>query len=478
MNRLSRLIAAALPPALLLAGCASVPKDAGFADVRAAVAERTGHRVRWNRLSPEDRAAESAVAELLADELTADEAVQVALLNNANLQATYEELGVAQAEVVQAGLLSNPVFDGEFKFHEDGGGLAFEGGIAQDFLGILQIPLRRRVAKDAFEAAKLRVTGAVIDLSGQVRSAFYAQEAAEQTLEMRQGVVAATRASYEFAQRLREAGNITDLDLAQERALFEQSKVDLARAEADVLDGRERLNLLMGLWGPQASWTVAPRLPELPEAEPQELDDIERQAVLASLDLAAARLDLQAAARALGIRRSFGLIPEAEAGVAAEHESDEGWSVGPSLSLPIPLFDQGQAATAAARAELEAARQRYVATAVEVRSAARASRNRLLAARAQADYYRRVILPLRREITERTQLQYNAMQIGAFQLLQAKQEEIEAGVEYIDALRDYWTARTQLEQITSGRLTDFGSGGSNTNNAPRTSGGGRGSGGH
>lgn len=441
--------------AVLLGGCASVPREAGFPDVQKTVTERTGQHVQWNRLSADDHAVDTAIRDMLAEVLTADGAVQIVLLNNRNLQATYEDLGVAQAEVVQAGLLSNPVFDGEFKFHEGSGNLAFEGSVVADFLSIFQIPLRKKVAEDGFEAAKLRVTGTVIDLAGQARAAFYAHQAAEQTLELRQTVVVATEASYNLAKRLQVAGNITDLDLAQERALYEQAKVNLAEAEAAVLDTRERLNVLMGLWGTYISWTAAKRLPDLP-AERVPLDDVERRAVASSLDLAVARNKVTAQARTLGIRRSFGLFPEAEAGVAAEHSEDEGWAVGPALSLPIPLFDQGQAATASARAELERARQQYIATAVEVRSAARAARNRLLAAHARANYYRQVILPLRHEITERTQLQYNAMQVGAFQLLEAKQEEVEAGIAYIAALREYWIARTQMEQITSGRRTDLG----------------------
>jgi cobalt-zinc-cadmium efflux system outer membrane protein len=419
------------------------------------VAERTGQRVQWNRLSADDRAVDAAVREALGGELTADRAVQVAVLNNRNLQATYEDLGVAQAEVVQAGLLSNPIFDAEVKFAEGGEGTTLELGIVQEFLGLFFIPLRKRVAEDEFQSARLRVTGAVIDLAGQARTAFYAHQAAEQTLELRQTVLAATEASYQLASRLRAAGNITELDLTQERALHEQAKVDLAEAEAAAFDTRERLNVLMGLWGTNTGWTAAKRLPELP-AESVALDDVERRAIENSLDLATAANDVRARARMLGIRRSLGLLPEAEAGVAAEREPGDEWAVGPAFSLPIPLLDQGQAATATARSEFERARQQYIATAVEVRSAARAARNRLLAAQARANYYRQVIVPLRREITAGTQLQYNAMQVGAFQLLQTKQEEIEAGVAYIDALRDYWTARTQLEQVTSGRLIQPG----------------------
>lgn len=184
-----------------MAGCASVPKEAGFPEVKTSVAQRAGLQVQWNRLTSDDRAVAEALNALLAEGLTADRAVQVALLNNRNLQATYEDLGVAQAEVVQAGLLRNPVFDGEVKFLEGGEGEIIEIAVVQDFLDVFFIPLRKRVAGNAFEAAKLRVTGAVLDLVGEVRSAFYTHAAAEQVLELRRTVLDATEASYDLARR-------------------------------------------------------------------------------------------------------------------------------------------------------------------------------------------------------------------------------------------------------------------------------------
>jgi cobalt-zinc-cadmium efflux system outer membrane protein len=444
-----------------VAGCATVPKDSGFGDVRREVAARTGRTVQWNRNSGSDREVAKVVQSMLADGLDADEAVQVALLNNRRLQATYEDMGVAQADVVQAGLLRNPVFDGDVKLLEGGGGTIVELAVVQDFLDVFFIPLRQRIAADAFAAEKLRVTGAVLDLVGQVRTAYYAHVAAEQALELRKTVAAAAAASHDLARRLRDAGNITALDLANERALHEQAKLDLARAESAVLDSRERLDVLLGLWGTDTAWEVMGRLPA-PPAEEVATDDVERRAVERSIDLAVARKRVEAAARTLGIRRSLGLLPEAKLGVAGEREPGGDWALGPAFSLPIPLFDQGQAATAAARSQLEKARQEYVATAVEVRSAARAARNRLLSARARAEYYRQVILPLRHEIITQTQLEYNAMLVGTFQLLQARQAEVEAGVEYIDALRDYWTARTHYEQVENGRTSESSPDGSSS----------------
>jgi cobalt-zinc-cadmium efflux system outer membrane protein len=102
-------------------GCATFDQRAGFSDVRMAVEERSGKRVAWNLGTDLDAEAAAEVQRLLAGPLTADGAIQVALLNNRSLQATYADLGIAQADVVQAGLLTNPVFGGAVFFPVAGG---------------------------------------------------------------------------------------------------------------------------------------------------------------------------------------------------------------------------------------------------------------------------------------------------------------------------------------------------------------------
>lgn len=444
----------ALSGAMVLGGCATVPREAGFADVEAIIAERTGQRVHWNQGTAADDAVDAVVRSMLAEELSADAAVQVALLNNRNLQAAYESLGVAQADLVAAGLLGNPVFDGNVRFSTSGGGTGLELALIQDFIDILFIPLRKRVAAAAFETTKLEVAGAVMDLAGQTRAAYFRLQAAQQLLELRQSVSAATGASAEFARRLRRAGNITELDLHNEQALYEESKVDQRAAEAEVLENRERLNVLLGVWGPATEWRIGSRLPDPPEDDAAG-EEVERQAIERSVDLAAARRRVEAAGAILGITAPFGLLPSGELGAAAERETEGEWSVGPALALPIPLFNQGQPAIAAARAELRRARQMHAALAIEVRAEARAARNRVLAAGDRARYFRDVILPLRQQVVTETQKQYNAMFLSPFHLLVAKQRQIEAAAEYVEALREHWLSRAELEQILAGRLARF-----------------------
>jgi cobalt-zinc-cadmium efflux system outer membrane protein len=438
---------------MALAGCATVSERGAFDEVAEAVESRIGQRVAWAGVTAEDAAVERAVAGLLSDELTADAAVQVALLNNRELQATYADLGLARAELVQAGLLRNPVFDAVFRFPvEEGGTADIDLGVAFEFLNILAIPLRRRVAEEEFEATKLRVTGGVIDLAARAQAAFHDVQARQQTLNLFETVERAQAASLAAAEALHVAGNVTDLDLARERLLHAQARLALSEAEEQVVDARERLNVLMGLWGDATGWRVAQRLPN-PENDRLEPAALERRAIEASLDLAAARHDLLALGRAYNVTAATSVIPELELGGEAEREGEEGtWSAGPAFAVALPVFDFGQARRAAARAAIAGAQDRYRGLAVRIRAEARRLAAEVIKAREAALYYRGTILPLTQEIVGQSQLQYNAMQLGVFDLLAARREQIEAGRRYVEALRDYWNAKARLNQLLSGRL--------------------------
>jgi cobalt-zinc-cadmium efflux system outer membrane protein len=439
--------------AAVLSGCASVPKDAGFDNVRNLVAERTGKRVEWYQGAPEDQAVADAMRAMLKEELTVDQAVQIALLNNRRLQATYENLGLAQANLVQAGLLRNPVFNAGILFRSTAP-VDLEFSVVQDFLSIVFLPARRQVAADQFEAVKFMVTGAVMDLAANVRTAFYRAQAQEQTVEFMRQVVETTGAAYDAAKRLHEAGNVTDVVLANERGFYEDARLGLAEAELEFAKGRERLNVFMGLWGADTQWKINPRLPEIPN-DTIALNGLETRAIGASLDLAAARKRIESVARILGITNATALIPDLELEATVNRDDGE-WKRGPTIGLQIPIFDWGQGRQAAAQSELRRARQVYTALAIEIRSAVRAAHQTMEVSRARALHVKNIILPIRTKIVNDTLLQYNAMQVGVFQLLLAQQQQIAAGRQYIDTLRDYWLTRTQLDLILSGRVADMG----------------------
>ena len=234
--------------------------------------------------------------------------------------------------------------------------------------------------------------------------------------------------------------------------IYRESKVEVAVAAADVRADRERLNRLLGLWGPQTTWTVTDGLPRIPEEEIP-LAGLERIAVTHRADLQAARWGVDLVGRALALRKKTRFFPVGiHVGVNTEKDVTAERVTGPELALQLPIFDTGKASIARLEAEHRRAQRQLEALAVNARSEVRETRDRMLAARDLAAYYGRVLLPQRVRILHLTLRYYNAMFKGAYDLLLAKQAEVEAEKAYLDAWRNYWIARARLERALGGAL--------------------------
>ena len=440
--------------AIVLVGCASTSPAPAFKDVSQATFERGAHPIRWNQNTAEDAEAVKAVDGLLAKELTVDSAVQVAFLSSPRLRATFEELSISQAELVQAGLLKNPVFSiGRTAWEGEHISPNLFATVEQDFLDIVTMPMRKRVAATELEATKLEVGDAVLKLAAEVRSAYFMAQAAEQVAAMRRLINEAAQASAELARRQYEAGNTNDLTLNSELGLASQTRLDLKRSEGEVAVAREHLNKLMGLWGPRTGWKLAARLPDLPSTEVS-LERLETIAIEKRLDVGAARRELQALDYATSLVKTTRWTGVVNVSVEAGRLRDSRRiSFGPSVALEIPLFDQRQAAIARLEAFKRQAENHLQALAVDARSDVRASRVRVATARSIVEEYGKGLVPLRENIVRFSQQHYDAMLLGVFQLIQAKQSEFDAYREYIESLRDYWIARSDLERAVGTRLT-------------------------
>jgi len=429
----------------LLSGCVS--ESAGYQDVRKVVSSRTGHDVRWRYIDG-GRSSDKAVRALLDQPLTSENAVKVALLNNADLQASFEELGIARAELVSALRLPNPVAEGSIRFHQHGES-TLDFAVTENLTQLIFLPLRNSAARAELEAAKLSVAARALDLVLEVRSAFYSYLADQQVLDFRETVLKALEASAEVAKSLHDAGNATDLTYENEQALSDEARVSYASAETALGASREHLNVLLGVGGASAAWRVETRLGDPSSDFP--LADLEAKSIEHSLDLMIIRHRFTAAARRANLASAEGWLPELKGGVTAERES-KAWSYGPLAEVQVPLFYQGQGEVAKARAEMRREQQLLAARAVQIRATARTTAARLAAARDRALYIKDVLLPARERILNATQLQFNAMSVSVFQLLQAKREQVETAKSYVEALRDYWTAYAEAEQLRSGRL--------------------------
>jgi cobalt-zinc-cadmium efflux system outer membrane protein len=433
----------------LLAACASVPRDAGVSDIQQAVAARANQQVRWSAPATAD---DAQVRGMLQDgELTADKAVATAMLNNARLQVTLADLGIARADLLQASTIANPLFEAEYRFPADPFH-AYEFRLAQSLVELLQLPRRRAIGRAAFDAAQMRVTSEVLRFGTDVRSAYFDLLAATQHVGMSRVNVESAKAAAELALKQHTAGNITDLDLENEQAMYEQAKLDLARAERDVLVAREAFVRGLGLRDTTADWKLPQSFPPLPAAELDQ-QQLEQLAATQRLDVAIVRREVEVAERQIPVAR-LAALGDIIADVHYQRDAIGTRTVGPGIELPIPIFNTGAAARNRAEAQWLKTRHLLSALLAESSSTLRAVRAKVVEARARVEYYRDVLLPRRTRIVELTKLEHNAMLLGVFQLLQAKQNEADARQGYIDAQREYWSARAELDRALNGISAD------------------------
>ena len=437
----------------LITGCAQIQPKAGFEEVEQTVSTRLDKQIRWSQNSEEDQAVQNQIQQLLQQYLSADSAIQIALLNNKNLQATYENMGIAQAEVVRAGLLKNPVFSFAARFpNEPPSSANLEFDLIGDFLNLLMLPAKKHFAEQQFEQVRLDVADQVLSFATTVKKHFYILQSAQQSVLVLNEITTVSEVSYELAQKFYEAGNIDELQLAREQALYETARLNLAQKELEVAGEREQLEQLLSLNHDQ-EWNIPSSLNAVP-AESATIENLEKLAIDQRLDLQAAGKEVESSATRLGIKRNWRLLAGAEFGISGEHEPDGTDTLGPALSVEIPLFDQGQAEVEVAEADahLRQSEHKLTALVLQIRSEVRSAQNQMIAAQQMAHRYQSTIIPLQERIVTLSQQRYNYMLLGAFDLLTARQDEMKIYQDYIHAVRDFWIARSDLERAVGGNL--------------------------
>ena len=438
--------------ALLLQAVQCREKEEAFQSLQQSVRERAGKTVRWEKDEAARDATLQQVRTLLGRPLTVNTVVEIALLNNRDLQATFEQLGLSAADLKEAGTFLNPTFNLSARSPDKPpSGTDVEYSLAIDFLNIVMIPLKKRVARDQLESVALRVADQTLELVSEVKGAFYSLQATQQLLSRFKLIVATSAAALDLAQRQHEAGNTSDLSLAEQQAMYSRSRLDVAMADADIRKNREKLNRLLGLWGADTAWGISGDLPKVPESG-LPMQGLERLAISQRLDLQADYLQVSSLAKALGLTKDFRFLGALDFGLDSERSSDSQTITGPTFAIELPIFNQGQARVARAEAALRQAQKKFEALAINVRSQVRELRDEVESKREIARFYQEELLPGQMQILKQSLLNYNAMAIGSFELFAAKAEEARTEREYINAARDYWIARAELERAVGGNL--------------------------
>lgn len=416
--------------------------------------ERTGQVPSYQRSTGDVDSAQSRAAELLKQPLTADSAVELAFLNNRGLQASFSELGIAEAELVRAGRLRNPSF-GFGRLREGGGVVEIERAVTFDVLGLLTLPVSSQVEQRRFAQAQLQAAHEAVGIAAETRKAYFSAVAAQELVQYYQQVKEAADASNELARRMVEAGNFNKLAQMREQAFYADAASQLARAEHQAVAERERLTRLLGLSGSQG-FTLPDRLPELP-VQPTEPKDAEQTAMDKRLDVRMAQRATEQTAKSLGLTQATRFINVLELGYQNKSATGEPRANGYEIELELPLFDFGSARAARAEATYMQAVHRTAQVAVDARSEVRESYSAYRTSYDLAKHYRDDVVPLRKRISEENLLRYNGMLISVFELLADSRDQVTSVTGYVEALRDFWIAETNLQTALTGRSPGAGS---------------------
>ena len=433
---------------VLLGGCAVLPRDGDFDPVRSSIVARepSGRDVAPTSTPRDAQEVQALLQERFAKPLSMDDAVELALLNNPGLQAFYGEVGIASANLVQAGRLPNPRFS--FSRLAGAGTLEIERQVVFELVSVFTRPLLQTVERGRLAHAQLQAALEALKVAAEARRAYVAAVASAELVRYAAQVLDAAEISAELARRMTEAGNASRLGHLREQAFYAEATAQLARAQHNAVAERERLVRILGLPN-DAQLHLPDRLPDLP-AVPRSIEDAQAGAAVGRLDLQIARTAFDNTASSLGLVRTTRFISVFEAGYQNKSEADAARANGYTLELEVPLFDWGTAKLAKAQALYRQAAFRLAEATTNAASEVRTSYHAYRTAYDLARHYQDEIVPLRRKIAEENLLRYNGMLLGVFELIADAREQVTSVTGALQAKRDFWLADAELRLALTG----------------------------
>ncbi|MBS0536289.1 MAG: TolC family protein [Proteobacteria bacterium] len=437
---------------LALPACASLAPDGGMSLPAEIAARHLRKDIAVTRSEDEAAAVRARVASLLRKPLSADAAVQLALLNNRGLQAAYNALGIADAVRVQQSLPPRPSF--ELTRLSGAAEVELERQIVGNILALATLPARTEIANIRFRQAQLTAALETLRTAAEARRAYYRAVAAQQVVKLFKDAGGVSATSTELSRRMGDSGAMSKLDQSRQQVLHAELSADLTRAELRASSERERLIRVLGLAEDRLALKLPAALPPLP-ARPPTLQAAEQNALDGRVDLQTARLDVEALAKSYGLTKATRFVNVLEAGYAdkitdsretGEHAHSRGFTV----KFEVPLFDFGEARTREAEQSYMQAVNRLAQKAVDVRSQAREAYRAYRLNYDLAQRYAREVVPLRKAMSQEQMLRYGAMQIDVFTLLTDIRQQIASRVTATEVQRDFWLASTELSAALIG----------------------------
>src|SRR5713226_8875366 len=403
------------------------------------------------RTADDVEAERNAVQRLLLRPLTVDTAVQIALLNNRGLQASYNELALAEAELVGESLPPNPTFS--ISRIVGDGAMEIERQVVGDILALATLPFLSEIARQRFQKAQLRAAEETLRLAADVPRAYYRAVAANELVGLLTDAKSTAEATAQLAEKLGQTGALNKLDQAREQVFYAETTADLATLRQDATSARERLIRLLGLWDGEIGIRLPQKLPMLPR-RPLSLPRIEVDAVEHRIDLQIARIELVALAKSLDLTQASRFVTMLDvAGIdrkTRDPDTPPFRERGFDVQFQIPIFDGGEVRVRQAAETYNQAFNLLTEKAVNVRSEARDAFRVYRSTYDIAEHYQREVLPLRKIISDEMQLRFSSMQVDVFALLTEARQRMASLRAAIEAKREFWLAQSELKTAING----------------------------
>lgn len=477
--------------ALLLAGCGTVKPEGDYHHASALVAKHTGVGEVYDPAV--DPLIENRVEELLKDGLHLDEAVQIALLNNRGFQSLFLEIGVSRADVVQSGMLTNPVFSLLPRIPDIGGRINLTVGFTQELAELWQIPIRKKTALDQLEKTILKVADAAITLAAEVKTQYYGLVTLREGERIERENGELVDKSLILAQHRFDAGETTLLDVNLMKSDAVGARMRLSKVQGDIEKARATFAKLLGIDKSKTVWEPVDLIEEpkgeiadngalIDVAMSQRLD-----AQMGAMDVRLAEKELAKQGRSLISHLSLGIEserPESKAdpsrfarGIAAFNPATDGRPsfptvaedklaakqvvnhlTGPSLEVTLPVWDQNRAQISKARLQVRQKRKDLEEVEESIREDVEKAAVDVRKATEQLRVSSEEALPLAGRNYETAQRVYKAGEESILVVMEAHKSLIKARDDRNQALGDYAAAMAGLERAVGGRL-DGGTGG-------------------
>jgi len=471
-----------LPPCVvaltMTAGCATVDPRPDFGLAAEHIGKATGAEAVY-RPGDEDIIPRK-IEELFRDGLTAEAAVQICLLNNPSLQAAFMEIGVARADLVQAGLLANPSLGITTRLPSGGGLANLNATLAQNIADLWQIPPRKRAAERSLDQTILNLARQAAGLAAEAKAAYFQAVGAEERQAIAQQNLEVAKTLLDLAQARQQAGAATELDTNLSRSSVLGAELAVESARLATADGRRRLATILGLTTDADGLVLLDPLPEVSSGlpDPERLIEV---AMSSRLDLRAAEQAV-AAAEARWLEQSRRVFPRIDVGLDLERAERKRQGkrdvladtarasianggltapeiqprsarrrhteliLGPSLELELPIFDQNQARIAKARFVYEQADKTLDALERSVSQEVRGTVDRLLTAWKVAQTYRDRSIPLAQNNLDLSRQAYQAGRASFLTVLEAQRVFLESRSRYVEAAQTAAVAIPELER--------------------------------